>query len=121
MVQPAKNVFEALIIKFDVTQEVNGKVLTALSLLGAYVAFGYIKIPLIAIWRHILRPRKNLTSRYGGKWALITGASDGLGEAYAHELAKSGFNIVILSRTQEKMEKVASDLRSQHGVETRII
>ena len=43
-------------------------------------------------------PRRNLKSRYGGGWALVTGASDGIGKEYSMELAKSGFNIVLMAR-----------------------
>jgi 17beta-estradiol 17-dehydrogenase / very-long-chain 3-oxoacyl-CoA reductase len=38
---------------------------------------------------------------FGGanEWALVTGASEGIGEEYALQLAKSGFNLVLISRT----------------------
>jgi 17beta-estradiol 17-dehydrogenase / very-long-chain 3-oxoacyl-CoA reductase len=46
---------------------------------------------------------------FGGKgeWAVVTGASEGIGEEYALQLAKSGFNLVLISRTQANLEKVA--------------
>lgn len=44
----------------------------------------------------MMRPAKNLFKRYGGGWAVITGATHGIGEAYAFELAKQGFNIAII-------------------------
>jgi 17beta-estradiol 17-dehydrogenase / very-long-chain 3-oxoacyl-CoA reductase len=69
----------------------------------------------------MIRPRKNLTSRYGGNWALVTGGSDGIGEAYSYELAKAGFNIIIVSRTLEKMERVAKKLRDEFHVQAKII
>ena len=37
---------------------------------------------------------------------MITGASDGCGEAMAYQLARAGFNIIIVSRSEQKMEKV---------------
>lgn len=40
------------------------------------------------VWRQYLRPGKNL-SKYG-KWAIVTGATDGIGRAYCDELAKQG-------------------------------
>lgn len=52
---------------------------------------------------------------------MITGASDGIGEAYCYELAKSGFNIVLVSRTLEKLETVALRLREEYKVRTKII
>lgn len=51
----------------------------------------------------------------------MTGGSDGIGEAYCHELAKSGFNIVIVSRTLEKMERVAGDLRRLYNVQVKLV
>lgn len=59
----------------------------------------------------MLSPPKNLAKRYGkASWAVITGASDGIGKAYAYELARRGFNIVLLARSRQKLEKVAADL-----------
>lgn len=41
-------------------------------------------------------------------WALITGASDGIGKIQAMQLAKYGFNLILVSRSQEKLEDVKS-------------
>lgn len=48
-------------------------------------------------------PRLNLLKRYGGGWALVTGGSEGIGFAIAEELAKDGFNIILVSRSKEKL------------------
>ena len=74
-----------------------------------------------AIWRHALRPRRDLVARYGGNWAAVTGASDGIGEAYSYELAKAGFNILLISRTPEKLDCVAVRLREEFKVQTRVV
>ena len=66
--------------------------------------------------QYVLMPRLNLRKRFGGGWAMITGASDGLGRAYAMELAKAGFNIILVARSPEKMEKVAQEIRDLHMV-----
>jgi short-subunit dehydrogenase len=42
----------------------------------------------------------------GDSWALVTGASDGMGAEYCRELARRGFNVIMVSRTQRKLEKV---------------
>lgn len=42
--------------------------------------------------------------------AVITGSTDGIGKEYARELAKRGINIVLISRTKEKLEKVAHEI-----------
>lgn len=116
---------ENLFTKFDITQGLrpgfHGKFVTALALYGAYHAARLLTVPLLGLWKHAIRPRRDLVARYGGNWALVTGASDGIGEQYAYELAKSGFNIVIVSRTLEKMEAVAKNLREQYKVQVKLV
>lgn len=51
------------------------------------------------------------------KRALVTGASSGLGIDFADLLAAQGFNLVLVARRQEPMEKLAEKLRLQHGVD----
>ena len=41
--------------------------------------------------------------RFGG-WALVTGATDGIGRAYADVLASKGLDVVIVSRSEEKLQ-----------------
>lgn len=53
-------------------------------------------------------------------WAVVTGASSGLGVAFAHRLASEGANIVLAARSEDRLEQVAADLRSRHGVRTRV-
>ncbi|XP_038556971.1 very-long-chain 3-oxoacyl-CoA reductase-B isoform X1 [Micropterus salmoides] len=56
-----------------------------------------------------------------GKWAVVTGATDGIGKAYAEELARRGFAIVLISRSQEKLDDVSKAITSKCGVETKTI
>uniref|UniRef100_A0A669F191 Hydroxysteroid (17-beta) dehydrogenase 12b n=1 Tax=Oreochromis niloticus TaxID=8128 RepID=A0A669F191_ORENI len=56
-----------------------------------------------------------------GKWAVVTGATDGIGKAYAEELARKGFAIVLISRSQEKLDDVSKAIASKCGVETKTI
>ncbi len=58
--------------------------------------------------------------RYG-PWALVCGASDGIGEAFAEQLAAAGLNVALLARRQPLLEKLAQRLQSAHGVQTRVI
>ena len=55
------------------------------------------------------------------EWAVVTGASGGLGEAYARELAGQGSNVVLVARSADKMEELASELSKRHGVETLVV
>ena len=49
----------------------------------------------------------DLKMRYGKEtWAVVTGASDGIGAEYCFYLAKQGFNLVLISRTKSKLEAV---------------
>ena len=58
---------------------------------------------------------------YKGSYALITGASKGLGSAYAKALAQRGANLVLVARSLEPMEKLAVELRSKHSVRIETI
>ncbi|KAI5700185.1 hypothetical protein M8J76_003009 [Diaphorina citri] len=69
---------------------------------------------------HFLNTGVDLKEKYGD-WAVVTGCTDGIGRAYAHELARRGINIVLISRTLEKLKKTAKEIESLHGVQTKII
>ncbi|XP_051548899.1 very-long-chain 3-oxoacyl-CoA reductase-A isoform X2 [Myxocyprinus asiaticus] len=56
-----------------------------------------------------------------GKWAVVTGATDGIGKSYAEELARQGFSMMLISRSQEKLDDVAKFLESTYKVETKTI
>ena len=58
---------------------------------------------------------------YRGKYVLITGASKGLGKAYAEDLAARGSNLVLVARTKAALESLAESLRSEHGVRVEVI
>jgi uncharacterized protein len=54
-----------------------------------------------------------------GPWALVAGASEGVGKAFADTLARKGLNVVLLARRQQVLDEVASAIRLRHGVQTR--
>lgn len=62
----------------------------------------------------------HFTQQYG-PWAIIAGGSDGVGAAFAHELANRGMKIVLVARRVPVLEAFADEIRTQHGTEVRTI
>ncbi|XP_050167474.1 inactive hydroxysteroid dehydrogenase-like protein 1 isoform X2 [Myiozetetes cayanensis] len=62
----------------------------------------------------------DLVKQYG-QWAVVTGSTDGVGKAYAEELAKRGVNLILVSRSKEKLEAVSRSISETHKVETDFI
>jgi short-subunit dehydrogenase len=60
----------------------------------------------------------SFAERYG-PWAVVAGASEGVGECFAHAVAERGVNVVLLSRRQEVLDEVADSIRTATGVEVR--
>lgn len=58
----------------------------------------------------------DFSERYG-PWALITGASAGLGATFARALAARGLHLALVARRRERLEELGSELRKQHGVQ----
>ncbi len=56
-----------------------------------------------------------------GPWALVAGASDGVGAAFAEGLAERGLNVVLLARRQAVLDEVAAGIADRTGVETRTL
>ncbi|KND02357.1 uncharacterized protein SPPG_02827 [Spizellomyces punctatus DAOM BR117] len=74
---------------------------------------------LCLLYRLILRPATNLR-KYGAKkgaWAVVTGASDGIGKEFALQLGKAGFNVFLMARTKAKLDTVANEAKSKYGVD----
>ncbi|XP_056662744.1 17-beta-hydroxysteroid dehydrogenase type 3 isoform X2 [Monodelphis domestica] len=93
-------------------------------LIGALVCLNYLlkcvkfsKYFLLRLWT----PLPKSFFRSMGEWAVITGAGDGIGKAYAYELAKRGLNIVMISRTLEKLQAVAKWIEKTTGSQVKVI
>jgi short-subunit dehydrogenase len=63
---------------------------------------------------------EHLAVRYG-PWAVIAGASEGIGEALAHRLGAAGIDLVLIARNETRLHAVAADVRSWHGREVRVL
>lgn len=98
------------------------RVLRTLCLIGAcWVAKEIVAKALYGLTTNLLLPRRNLRERYdAGDWAIVTGATDGIGEQLCYELALSKFNIVLIARNDEKLSEVAATIR-ELGVQTKCI
>ncbi|KAL8038768.1 hypothetical protein ABFX02_11G129400 [Erythranthe guttata] len=83
--------------------------------------FSLLKLSLsILKWVYInfIRPGKNL-KKYGS-WALITGPTDGIGKAFAFQLAKKGLNLILVGRNPSKLDEVSESIKSKYGSSTQI-
>ncbi|XP_054728663.1 very-long-chain 3-oxoacyl-CoA reductase [Anastrepha obliqua] len=94
------------------------------SLALAAVVYKFVHTVLPWLYVNIIGPKffgPKLDIRRMGGWAVITGATDGIGKAYANALAKKGFNLVLISRSLPKLENVAKKIGEDFKVDTKII
>jgi len=56
-----------------------------------------------------------------GPWAVVTGASEGIGRAFAEQLAAIGLNVVLIARRGDRLQQLADAIQKEHGVEAVII
>lgn len=56
-----------------------------------------------------------------GQWAVITGASDGIGQAIARRIAADGLNVVLAARSEGNLQALAAELEQTHGVVTQVV
>ncbi|MBM3658134.1 MAG: SDR family NAD(P)-dependent oxidoreductase [Actinobacteria bacterium] len=65
-------------------------------------------------------PSPSFADRYG-PWGLVLGASHGIGNAFAHELAARGVSVVMAARPDDGLDAAADAVRAAHGVEVRTV
>ena len=99
-----------------IQSSIPAQAVVAFGVLGALAVFRFALGVLSFVWRHFLRAGKDLGLQYGS-WAIVTGATDGIGRAYADELAKQGLNLVLISRTQSKLDVTAKEIADAFDVE----
>ncbi|KAM8807550.1 LOW QUALITY PROTEIN: very-long-chain 3-oxoacyl-CoA reductase [Eudromia elegans] len=79
----------------------------------------YRLLAALRVW--VLRAGAAAVGPALGAWAVVTGATDGIGKAYAEELARRGMKVALISRSKEKLDQVASEIKEKFKVETRVI
>ncbi|EME44214.1 hypothetical protein DOTSEDRAFT_71895 [Dothistroma septosporum NZE10] len=91
----------------------------------AFIGIAFISWHIFSFWRLIaslfILPGAKL-SKFGkeGSWAVVTGASDGIGKEYALQLAANAFNIVLVSRTKSKLDTLAQEIENKYKVQTKV-
>lgn len=73
------------------------------------------------IWSLYVFNSKPIDFKKYGKWGVVTGCTDGIGKAYVENLAEKGLNIVLISRSLERLTELSEYLKSKYQVETMII
>lgn len=63
---------------------------------------------------------RSFRERYGD-WALVTGASSGIGREFARQLAAKNVDVLLVARRKHRLEQLAAELTDEHAVRTRII
>lgn len=86
-------------------------------LLLAFIGFiSFFKNSIVFLrWIFItfFRTPKNLIQSYGS-WALITGSTDGIGKAFAFQLAQKGLNLILVARNLNKLQQVTDEIQAQN-------
>uniref|UniRef100_A0A914HNJ6 Steroid dehydrogenase n=1 Tax=Globodera rostochiensis TaxID=31243 RepID=A0A914HNJ6_GLORO len=72
------------------------------------------------IYPYFIARQKDLRKLVGAQWAVVTGASDGIGKEYAKQLAIKGFNIVLISRSADKLRVVKEEIQPKQFLQPEV-
>ncbi|XP_044446537.1 very-long-chain 3-oxoacyl-CoA reductase-like protein At1g24470 [Triticum aestivum] len=82
----------------------------ALLAIGLHAAFASAATFVMWLYRSFVRPGRDLGRRYGA-WAVVTGATDGIGRGMALELARQGLHLVLIGRNPVKLSRVGDEVQ----------
>ena len=82
--------------------------------------FGFVAWQLWRARERFRGARPKLRERYG-EWALVTGASSGIGADFARALAREGLSCVVSARREGRLRELADELEKSHSVSTRVV
>uniref|UniRef100_F1KX08 Steroid dehydrogenase let-767 n=1 Tax=Ascaris suum TaxID=6253 RepID=F1KX08_ASCSU len=87
----------------------------------AYFIYRIFIVLYKIIYPYFIAKPLNLLEKAGANWAVVTGSTDGIGRAYASELAERGFKILLISRTQSRLDEVKTEIESKFKVEVKTL
>lgn len=97
---------------------------TLVYLAGSAVILKYLFQLGTIVYQNFIQKPVDL-KKYGaneGAWALVTGASDGIGRQFVLQLGKAGFNVLLVSRTKSKLDEVAKEVETQNPkIKTKVV
>ncbi|CAK9804343.1 Very-long-chain 3-oxoacyl-CoA reductase [Anthophora plagiata] len=77
----------------------------------------------VLVWKKLIGPSFGfgIDLRTQGTWAVVTGATSGIGKAYVDQFASKGLDVVLIARSASKLEEVAAEIKQRYGVDVRTV
>mmetsp|Transcript_58595 Transcript_58595/g.132643 ORF Transcript_58595/g.132643 Transcript_58595/m.132643 type:complete len:373 (+) Transcript_58595:83-1201(+) len=85
---------------------------------GLVVLYAFCCAAIAAYKAFLLKP---VDPKSFGQWAVVTGCTGGLGQEFAHRIAKRGMNLVLVSRSRSKLDALAEELRKTYQIEALVL
>mmetsp|Transcript_30504 Transcript_30504/g.34936 ORF Transcript_30504/g.34936 Transcript_30504/m.34936 type:complete len:141 (-) Transcript_30504:670-1092(-) len=99
---------------YNLTDKLSPKLVSIFAIIGIVYALLKSSKFLRYLYKRFIRAGYDLHQRYGGGWAVVTGASDGIGYEYANRLAARGFDVILIARNEEKLKFRIDELKKLH-------